>query len=276
MRISSFARFTRLTAKIGLSCLLLPWFSLSLAENITVTTVKLSIDDLVAIVLQHNASLKASQRSVELAGSGIITASAFPNPRLEFNSGRNVTPATSAASGIVNGIGISQFIENPTLRSARITSAQFAELGSVHALALTRNELVGEVKLRCYEYLLRREEALAAADALSLLEQTRERIKVRVDTGEAGKYELIKADAEIVSARQREETARLQIAQAAISINRLAAGMLPAHWELNAQLHEILALPSLEILQQVALRENPELRLLEAELERNKSRINEA
>jgi cobalt-zinc-cadmium efflux system outer membrane protein len=143
-------------------------------------------------------------------------------------------------------------------------------------LSQIRNELISQVKLRAYEYLLRKEEALAAADALTLLQQIRERVKVRVDTGEAGKYELIKSDAEIINAQQREQTARLQIQQAAISLNRLAAGQLPPVWDLDAQLNEVTALPELEVLKKSALQSNPELRVLESEFERNQSRIAEA
>ena len=235
-----------------------------------------SIDDLINIVLQHNPALRAGARAVDVATAAVTTAGALPNPRLELNTGRNSAPIGASQGGRVNGIGISQFIENPALRSARINSALYAEMGSQEALSLTRNELVGQVKLRAYEYLLRREEAQAAADALALLEQTRERIKVRVETGETGKFDLIRADAEIVNARQREETARLQIAQAAISLNRLAAGMLPPRWELDAALGDAEGLPSLEALKLEAVRLNPEIRFLEAELERNKSRIAEA
>ncbi len=244
------------------------------AEQSQLTVV--SIEDLINAVLQHNPALRASARAVEVATAAVTTAGALPNPRLELSSGRNSAPVSTSQAGRVNGIGISQFIENPALRSARINSALYAEQGSQQSLSLTRNELVGEVKLRAYEYLLRREEAQAAADALALLEQTRERIKVRVETGETGKFDLIRADAEIVNARQREETARLQIAQAAISLNRLAAGMLPARWELDATLEDAEALPSVEALKLVAVRQNPEIRLLEAELDRNQSRIEEA
>ncbi len=244
------------------------------AEQQALTVV--SIDDLIYTVLQHNPALRASARAVEAATAAVTTAGALPNPRLEFSTGRNSAPIGTSQAGRVNGIGISQFIENPALRSARVNSALFAEVGSQQSLSLTRNELVGAVKLRAYEYLLRREEAQAAADALSLLEQTRERIKVRVETGETGKFDLIRADAEIVNARQREETARLQIAQAAISLNRLAAGMLPPRWELDATLDDAEGLPSLEALKLAAVKQNPEIRVLEAEFERNQSRIEEA
>ena len=236
----------------------------------------ISIDDLVILVLQHNPALRTSLRGVDVATAGVTTAGALPNPRIEISTGRHGTQSPSAQTGNVTGIGVSQFIENPNLRSARVNTALYAEQTSLQALSQTRNELVGQVKQRAYEYLLRKEEALAAADALGLLEQIRERVKVRVETGEAGRYELIKSDAEIINAQQREQTARLQIQQAAISLNRLAAGQLPPVWDLDAQLNEVIALPELDQLKKSALQSNPELRVLESEFERNTSRIAEA
>ena len=235
-----------------------------------------SINDLVNAALTHNASLKAARRGVDVATAAVVTASAFPNPKIELNGGRNATPTPTSSAGNVTGVGISQLIENPLLRQARASGAQFAEQGSRQSFAMTRNELVAQVRLRAYEYLLRRLQAQEAAESLSLLEQTRERIKVRVDTGETGKLDLIRADAEIVNASQREQTARLQIAQAATTLNRLAAGMLPPRWELDAELDEAVAMSSLEQMKKDAVSLNPEVRLLEAELSRTKARIDEA
>ncbi len=234
-----------------------------------------SIDDLVETALTHNASLRAAQRGVDVATAAVVTAGALPNPRFELGGGRATSTPTSSAGGI-SSIGISQLIENPALRQARVSGALYAEQGSRQSLAFTRNDLVAQVRLRSYEYLLRRLQAKEAAESLSLLEQIRERIKVRVQTGETGKLDLIRADAEIVNASQREETARLQISQAATTLNRLAAGMLPARWELNAELDDAVAIPSLDQLKQDAARLNPEVRLLEAELERTRARIDEA
>ncbi len=238
--------------------------------------VTVSIDGLVDTVLQYNPALQAARKTIDVAGAAVISAGAYPNPRLELNTGRNATPTPTAAAGNVRGIGITQTIENPALRSARVNTALYAEQASVQSFAQTRNALVAEVRLRAYEYLLRREEAAAAAEALKLLEQTRERIQVRVTTGETGKLDLIRAEAEIVNARQREETARLQIAQASITLNRLAAGRLPASWQLDAVLADENELPSLDMLKELAVQQNPEVRVLEAELQRNQSRFEEA
>ena len=193
-----------------------------------------------------------------------------------MQSGRYNEQNPAALSGRANGIGVAQLIENPALRNARIEGAFYNRSRSAQVVAMTENELIAETKRRAYEYLLRKEETIAAFDALGLLEQIRERVKVRVQTGEAGRYELIKSDAEIINARQREQTARLQVQQAAISLNRLAAGKLPPTWELNAQLSDKLQVPDLELLKQTALIENPEIKQLVAELDRSRSKINEA
>ena len=249
----------------------------AVAENPATPEVRVvTVDELINTVLQNNTGLNAARRAIDIATAGITTASAYPNPRLELNGGRGsaITPGTT--SGNIVGVGVSQLIENPALRSARINSALFTEQGSQQAFATTRNELVGLVRLRTNEYLLRKLQAREAAESLSLLEQIRERIKVRVETGETGKLDLIRADAEIINARQREETARLQIAQSAITLNRLAAGMLPARWEVEGNLEETRVLPALDQLKAEAVQFNPEVRLLEAELDRTKSRVEEA
>ena len=242
------------------------------AENSQVIT----INELINTVVLNNPELSASRQSLDAASAGITSAKALPNPRLEMQSGRHNEFNPAALSGRANGIGVAQLIENPALRNARIDGAFYNRSRSAQVVAMTENELIAETKRRAYEYLLRKEETIAAFDALGLLEQIRERVKVRVQTGEAGRYELIKSDAEIINARQREQTARLQVQQAAISLNRLAAGKLPPTWELNAQLSDKLQVPDLELLKQTALIENPEIKQLVAELDRSRAKINEA
>lgn len=242
----------------------------------TEATQVITISELITTVVRNNPELLASKQSLDAATAGITSAKAFPNPRLEVQSGRYNEHNPAALSGRANGMGIAQLIENPALRNARVEGAFYNQSRSAQVVVMTENELIAETKRRAYEYLLRKEETIAAFDALGLLEQIRERVKVRVETGEAGRYELIKSDAEIINARQREQTARLQVQQAAISLNRLAAGRLPPSWELNAQLSDKLQVPDLELLKQSAIIENPEIKQLVAELARSRSKINEA
>lgn len=261
-----------LTTYISIASLMVGLVAPARAETLQVIT----INELINTVVLNNPELSASRQSLDAASAGITSAKALPNPRLEMQSGRYNELNPAALSGRANGIGVAQLIENPALRNARIDGAFYNRSRSAQVVAMTENELIAETKRRAYEYLLRKEETIAAFDALGLLEQIRERVKVRVQTGEAGRYELIKSDAEIINARQREQTARLQVQQAAISLNRLAAGKLPPTWELNAQLSDKLQVPDLELLKQTALIENPEIKQLVAELDRSRAKINEA
>ena len=263
-----------LTASLSIAviCLMAGLVAPARAETLQVIT----INELINTVVLNNPELSASRQSLDAASAGITSAKALPNPRLEMQSGRHNELNPAALSGRANGIGVAQLIENPALRNARIEGAFYNRSRLAQVVAMTENELIAETKRRAYEYLLRKEETIAAFDALGLLEQIRERVKVRVQTGEAGRYELIKSDAEIINARQREQTARLQVQQAAISLNRLAAGKLPPTWELNAQLSDKLQVPDLELLKQTALIENPEIKQLVAELDRSRAKINEA
>ncbi len=231
--------------------------------------------ELVRLVLAHNPSLQLAQRSREQAEAGIQSAGALPNPRLEFGDGR-LRPANGGASGNVSAWGLAQPIENPWLRRARVEAAEQGLRSSEAQLGQARSEVVAQVRVRAYEMLLRIEEARAAADELALLEQTRERVRVRVHSGEAARYEVIKAEAEFISARQRQQTAQLAVEQARIRLNQLAAGQLPAGWTLSASLDDPLAPVPADALRERLLAHNPELQSLRAEQERQQARVREA
>ena len=234
-----------------------------------------TLTDLIRTVVQNNPALLASQRTREASAATITSAGAFTNPRLEMNAGTNRARLPSANGGNVSGWAVSQFIENPALREARISGARFAERSSGHQVAANTNELVAQVRLKAFEYLLRQEEAKGASEALELLEQIRNRVKVRVESGEAARYEIIKADAEIINARQKMQTAYLQIDQAALGINRMAAGALPARWTLAATLSDAQEVTPLEDTKRSANDNNPELKALQAELDKRDANLSE-
>ncbi|MFD0668838.1 TolC family protein [Ramlibacter sp. MAHUQ-53] len=237
---------------------------------------RLTVADLVDAALRHNPQLQAARRAREAAAAGVSAARALPNPRLEYGSGQNRARFAGGPAGQVETWGISQLVENPALRRARLDGAQSARAGSDHQVAAAANELEAQVRTRAYEVLLRREEADAAADALELLEQIRERVRLRVASGEAARYEVIKADAEVINARQKLDSALLQVEQSMLAINRLAAGALPARWRLAGSLGDPLEPQPLAVLKARALSGNPELQALQAEVARREARVAEA
>ena len=231
----------------------------------------LSLPELMSTILVHNPGLQVARRARDQAAAGVSTAAALANPRLEWSEGQTQARLASANPGRVQGWALSQFIENPVLRGARMEAARANERGSCHQVAIVRNELAAQVQLRAFEYLLRRAEVRATTEDVALLEQVRERVRLRVESGEAARYEIIKADAEIINARQRQQNATLQAEQALLSLNRLAAGQLPARWSLRGALDDEIRLGELDEIQRQAQVHNPEIKALQSQVEKAQS-----
>jgi cobalt-zinc-cadmium efflux system outer membrane protein len=234
-----------------------------------------TVEELQRLAFQHNGIVQATRHEVAAAQAGIASASAYPNPELELMAGRFSPRQPTGLDGNDRWIFLGQRLENPWLRDARISGAEAFAGGRQAFLESTLNDVSAEIRVRAYQVLLRQEEAKAAADALALLEQTRARVKVRVDQGETGRYDLIRADAEVLNARQRRDTALLEAERSRLAVNQLAGGILPPSFEVRASLLDVAPLPTLQQLQQQALQTNPEFRQLEATLAQARARIDQ-
>jgi cobalt-zinc-cadmium efflux system outer membrane protein len=258
-----------------LAALSLAGCALTIAPGLHAAGPSITLDDLVARVVSANADLKAAAFALEAARAATITAGALPNPRVEWQSG-TFRPQPSGVSGTASTATLAQPLENPWLRQARRAAAD-AGVGVASQLRQTLyNNVSARVRILALEVLLREEESRAFAESLALLEQVRDRIRSRVEIGEAPRYDLIKADAEIITARQRVEQSAMLADQVKISLNRLAGGSLPDGWRLSFA-------PSTEAMEKHArgladgqLKDNPELRALERNLARAEELLRQA
>jgi cobalt-zinc-cadmium efflux system outer membrane protein len=127
------------------------------------TPPELGPEQIIPIILAHNPQLRAAQSARVAAKSGITAAQALLNPRLDWHQGRNTARLPGVTSGSAQQWAISQPIENPAARSARIEAANATEQESAHLIGLTRNALVSQARLRIYQGLLHKAQAAASA-----------------------------------------------------------------------------------------------------------------
>ena len=245
-------------------------------QPVPASSAQLSLEDIVRIVLTHNPLLRATEMGKNAAQAGVTAAKAWPNPRLEALQGRNVAQMPGLTTGPVRGWGVSQLLENPAVREARADVARAKERESGYEVIQARNELIAQVRSIYYQCLQHQAHTQAAADAVQLLEQVRERVRLRVSTGEAPRYEIIKADAEVISARERLQTASLMVQQNQLELNRLAAGQLPVGWKLAGELDQTPEMQAVAQLVEQVLKNNPALLVLQAEQDRALARLSEA
>lgn len=213
-------------------------------------------------------SLQAARSMVEAGRAQVVTAGAYPNPEVEFLAGRTQARVPGAATGASQTLEITQRIDNPWQREARIGAAGHGLEARQAEGRVFEVDLLARLDQRFFELLRRQAEQRAAREDLSLAEQIRARVAVRVETGEAPRYELIKADTELLNAQKAAESAGLRVAQAKALLRSMVGPALPAEFEVEGSLSASPAVPGLEALRDEVLARNPELARARAEVRR--------
>lgn len=229
---------------------------------------KFSLDELKRLALASNRSLTAALSGVDASRAGVLTASAYPNPETEFGFGHAAPRLAGGAAGQSHTYTLTQRIDNPWQREARIAAAQSAVSSAESGLRVSQNTVLARLATAFYDLLRRQEEVAAAREDLALAESIGDKVRVRVEVGEAPRYELIKAEAERLSAQTAARSAELRVEQAKVAIRSLVSAELPAQFEVVGDWSEPVALPPVESLRQRLLDRSSELAVLRADVAR--------
>lgn len=232
----------------------------------------LTMREFLALVETGNPELAAAQQQRSIAAAETQVASAYPNPALELGSGP-WRSRVGTGTGTASSYGITQPIELPSVRAARIAAAAAGADGAAAFAQSIRLAVGTQARQSFFELLRRKEDERLAAENLDLLTQIQGRVQKRVEVGESPRFELVRAEAETLAARNALAAARLRLEEARGALRRLAGGGLPASFEVTGTLPEIQDVPSLTDLQAAVLTDNPALRVTAAERERSQRRL---
>lgn len=236
----------------------------------------LSIEDLQRLGLRANGLVRAAQSQVDAAAAGVIGAAAYPNPQVTVAGGpQHARVPAGLPANYHRQVTVAQTIENPFLRSARIGSAEAGVDASRAGYDQVRADLAAQLRVRAYELLLRQEIARMEGSVLDLMEEVRRRINVGVGVGETARFELVRAEAEVLNAASRKEAALLNAQRARVALMQFTAGGLKADFEINASLFDPVNLPGLEELRREVPAVNPDVLRLQAESDRARLRIDQ-
>lgn len=238
-------------------------------------TKKITLPEAMAAVRAHNPEIAAAVQQRAVAGAETIIAGAFPNPEIAVGGGRWQPRAGNSASGTSQQLTVSQLIELPSVRDARSRAAAFGvNVASAFADAVTID--VGfEARAAFFQLMRRQEEARLAEENVTLLTDILRRVRSRVESGEAARFELVRAEAETLSARAQADSARLMVEEARGLLQRLAGSALPAQFEASGALPAVSRLPDFSVLQSRMLDSHPKLRALTAEHDRVRARLDQ-
>jgi len=234
---------------------------------------KLTLDQAVALAEAYHPLLRAGMAQIDAAQAGLTTARAYPNPTASAIAGAQTIRVPGNVNGYSQFFTATQPLELGSLRPTRLQLAQRNRESYEIRLAGTRIGVLSSVRRAFFLVLRRRAEIEILQESLRLVEQLRNRIQVRVEVGEAGRLELIRADSELVTARSAANAAQLQYISALAQFRTTVGSTLDADIEVDGKLDETVALPPLNSLREQALNQHPAMAFVRAEIKRLEANV---
>lgn len=262
MTLPSIFRLAQQSAHHGL-------LALALLAAPMVNAAPLTLEQALNLAATHSPALAAAEAQEQGAQAALTTAQIFQNPGVEISSGQASSRQTGNASGgRIEMVGISQLIELPSLRNARREGAEAGVTSGSAALESARLNQRSAVKQAFFEVLRSLDASVLAAENHALLLQIRNRVKLRVEVGEAARYELVKSEAETLAAESAARSAELRVTQARSRLRALIGAPLAPSFEVVPEPLLPANLPVLSELRLDMLAQQPQLKVREAETRR--------
>jgi cobalt-zinc-cadmium efflux system outer membrane protein len=235
-----------------------------------------SLQELESMMLANSKAVLGVTNTVESARFAVRTAQAVPNPQIEVLNGTR-TPRTSTTNidGTLKTISVTQDLDMPWHRIPRVDAAT-ANLGAAQANeAAFKSDMVAKLRVRYFELIRRLAEERASKEDSKLMEGIRSRIALRVETGEAARFELFKADAELLNTQKLAQSAGSRIKYARAGLRALVGAQLPEQFSIHDFGVELPPPPPIEKLRDHILQNNPELTRARAERQQLDSKLNQ-
>jgi cobalt-zinc-cadmium efflux system outer membrane protein len=238
-----------------------------------VYSAQLTLSQVLELAEQYSPDLKVARAQLDGAHSALDTARAYPNPDVEYGAGNSHLLPPTVLDGRNSAFVISQSIELPSMRNARQRVAQAGLVSGTALLDDARLNLYAQVKLAFFEILRRQDENKLATENHALLLQIRNRVKLRVEVGESPRYELVKSDAESLTAESAVKASEIRVTQAKDRLRALLGAPLPDEVEIFHTMTVPTELPALDKLREELISNQPFLKIAVSEAERADAKV---
>jgi cobalt-zinc-cadmium efflux system outer membrane protein len=246
-------------------------FACGFGASLACAQVAYDLPRLEALTLESSRALLAARDQVSAARFAVDSAAAFPNPELEYLGGNTRARNPGVTPGNATSLTLTQPLDMPWRRAPRIGAAEAGLEATTAASRAFEADLVARLRMRYFELLRREAEHRNASEDMLLMESVRSRIAKRVETGDAPRFELIKADAEALNAQKTAQAAGFRVEQARSLLRQAVGGALPV--EFSVAPTGVPEVPPLTGLRRQLADSNPELARARAEMVRAQKQL---
>ncbi|UCV19310.1 TolC family protein [Ferribacterium limneticum] len=251
-----------------MQCTKMLGFVLGMGATLAVAQPEFDLPKLEALALSSSRAVLSARDQITAARYAIDSAGAFPNPELEYLGGTSRSRGVGGNSGDARSVTLTQPLDMPWRRSARIGAAEAGLESTTAAVRAFEADTLARLRLRYFEVLRRDVELSNTREDLVAMESVRSRIALRVETGEAPRFELIKADAELLNVQKTAQAAGFRGEQARSQLRQSVGGALPADFALRGRLRDVPELPPLDGLRKQLAETSPDLARARSEMVR--------
>lgn len=243
-------------------------FALGCAATLAVAQPEYDLPKLEALALSSSRSVMAARDQITVARYAVDSAGAFPNPELEYLGGTSRSRGVGGTTGDARSVTLTQPLDMPWRRTARIGAAEAGLESTTAAVRAFEADTLARLRLRYFEVLRREVELSNTREDMAAMESVRSRIALRVETGEAPRFELIKAEAELLNVQKIAQAAGFRREQARSQLRQSVGGALAADFALRGSLRAVPDLPPLDNLRRQLAETSPDLARARAEMVR--------
>ncbi|MBS1143918.1 MAG: TolC family protein [Proteobacteria bacterium] len=243
-------------------------FALGMGATLAVAQPEFDLPKLEELALSSSRSVMAAREQITAARYAVDSAGAFPNPELEYLGGTSRSRGVGGNTGDARSVTLTQPLDMPWRRAARIGAAEAGLESTTAAVRAFEADTLARLRLRYFEVLRRDVELSNTREDLAAMESVRSRIALRVETGEAPRFELIKADAELLNVQKIAQAAGFRGEQARSHLRQSVGGALPADFTLRGRLRDVPELPPLDGLRKQLAETSPDLARARSEMVR--------
>jgi cobalt-zinc-cadmium efflux system outer membrane protein len=203
-----------------------------------------TLDSIIELALEKNPVVSSAAGQIEQQRGQQTAAGAYPNPTVGGNTGRGeLRDAGRAGIGALIGpeslteynVTVGQPVEWPAMRAARQRVADLGLATATVGMVETRLNLTSQVKVAFFGLLLAQQDAALARQNLDIVEGVARIVKARVKSGEAPQFESIKAEVEVLKARQQLARAENAVRVSRVVVDTLTGGALGMSYTIQGE-----------------------------------------
>ena len=198
------------------------------------------LDRIIDLALERNPIIAGAQGVIAQSEGKQIEAGAYPNPTITVQTADAALrdPSIGRRMGERN-MSLSQPLEWPGKRAARQDAADAGLAGATVSLEESKLNLIAEVKTAFYDLLLAERTVDLLQQNLEIVQEVARIVKVRVRSGEGPQFEAVKADVEVLKAKQEMTKARNAVRVKLVGLDTLTAGALGPRYKVQGDFRSI-------------------------------------